>query len=297
FQTNILALNAAVEAARAGEQGRGFAVVAAEVRQLAQRSAAAAREIRGLIQQSSEQVGSSVTRIQHVGQILDSLVTGVRTASDSLRSIASASAQQSSDLEQVTQSVVTIDEITHRNAEMVAESTTVSRDLVTRSQTLIATVASMRLRQGSADEASALVDRALGLVHRGGLQAASAELHSTAAGFVDRDLYIFVIDREGRYIVHGAKPAMEGKRVHEVPGIDGDRFLRDAWAAADAGSGWIDYDIVTPDTGAVTPKTSYIAALDSKMFLGCGVYRRTDAAAVAKPAAAAPRKVRQPAIA
>ena len=93
-------------------------------------------------------------------------------------------------------------------------------------------------------------------------------------GFVDRDLYVFVIDREGHYRVHGAKPAMQGKRVHEVPGIDGDRFVHDAWAAAAAGGGWVEYNIVNPETGAVQPKASYIQAIDARLALGCGVYRQ-----------------------
>jgi signal transduction histidine kinase len=88
-----------------------------------------------------------------------------------------------------------------------------------------------------------------------------------------------VIDRQGAYRLHGAKPAMEGKRVHDVPGIDGDRFVRDAWSAAEAGSGWIDYDIVNPESGAVQPKTSYIVGLDDQLFVGCGVYRRSDSVA------------------
>ena len=291
FQTNILALNAAVEAARAGEQGRGFAVVAAEVRQLAQRSSAAAGEIRGLIQQSGEQVEASVARITHVGQVLDSLVDGVRTASDSLRSIASASAQQSSELEQVAHSVGNLDGITRQNAEAVTQSAAAAQELVARASLLSRAVSSMRLRQGSADEAKALVDRALPLLKQRGLQGASTELHSKAAGFVDRDLYVFVIDRQGCYRLHGAKPAMEGKRVHDVPGIDGDKFVRDAWVAVAAGGGWIDYDIVTPDTGAVTPKTSFVAGVNDELFVGCGVYRRSDALAIAAPA---PTRAAQP---
>jgi signal transduction histidine kinase len=142
----------------------------------------------------------------------------------------------------------------------------------------------VRLRQGSADEAKALVDRALQLVKSRGLAAASGTLHDKASGFVDRDLYIFVVDRQGTYRLHGAKPAMEGKRVHEVPGINGDKFVRDAWAAAPGAGGWIDYDIVNPETGGVMPKASFVVQLDEQQLIGCGVYRQTGQAAFAKAA-------------
>ena len=272
FQTNILALNAAVEAARAGEAGRGFAVVAAEVRQLAQRSAAAAAEIRGLIAHSAQQVDSSVRQTRDVGLTLDEVVVGVRQVSGSLRGIAEASARQSVDLQQVSQSVDNLDEITRHNAVMVDESAQASQDLVDRAQALSSAVASIRLRQGGADEARVLVDRALKLIARHGLAGAMPELHSREAGFVDRDLYVFVIDKEGHYRLHGAKPAMEGRRVHEVPGIDGDRFVRNIWATPPEG-GWVEYDIVNPETGVVQPKASYVRAYDNRHVVGCGVYR------------------------
>jgi methyl-accepting chemotaxis protein len=281
FQTNILALNAAVEAARAGEAGRGFAVVAAEVRQLAQRSAASAGEIRSLIAQSSEQVDSSVQRTRHVGDALAELVDGVRRVSQSLQSIAQASVRQSNDLEEVTQSVGNLDEITRQNAQMVEQSTRAAGDLVSRAGALRESVATIRLRQGSADEARSLVARALDIVRTLGLPAALPTLRSRDEGFVDRDLYVFVVDRNGSYHLHGANPAMEGRRVHDVPGIDGDRFVREAWAAANANGGeggWVEYDIVNPGNGAVQPKASFVVALDERQFLGCGVYRVQDMA-------------------
>jgi signal transduction histidine kinase len=69
---------------------------------------------------------------------------------------------------------------------------------------------------------------------------------------------------------------MEGRPVHEVPGIDGDRFVREAWAAAenaDGSSGWVEYDIVNPETGLVQGKASYVVGLDSQLLIGCGTYR------------------------
>ncbi|MDT7835384.1 methyl-accepting chemotaxis protein [Aquabacterium sp. OR-4] len=272
FQTNILALNAAVEAARAGEAGRGFAVVASEVRSLAQRSAAAAGEVRTLIARSTEQVDASVVRTRQVGDALESLVSGVREVSNALRAIADASTRQSADLKEMSSSVNALDEITRQNAAMVEVSTVASHELVDRAQRLSGAVASIRLRQGSADEARTLVLRAMELLKGQGLAGASSALHSAEQGFVDRDLYVWVIDREGRYVLHGAKPENEGKRIHEIPGIDGDKFVADLWSVPEEG-GWIEYDIVNPQTGVVQPKASYVLRYDSRQVVGCGVYR------------------------
>ena len=276
FQTNILALNAAVEAARAGEAGRGFAVVAGEVRMLAKRAAAAAAEVRHLIAQAGEQVHASAGLTRQVSQALDGLVHGVCTVSGSLQSIAKASAQQSVGLVQLSRAVGDLDELTRRNRSMVDESSVAACDLVQRADALSHAVASIRLRQGSADEACVLVRRAMAQIKRDGMAAASVAFEAPESGFVDRDLYIFVIDRQGSYRVHGAKPDMVGKRVHEVPGIDGDRFVRDAWAAAESAEGsggWVEYDIINPDTGVVQPKASFVVPLNKQQFIGCGVYR------------------------
>lgn len=289
FQTNILALNAAVEAARAGEAGRGFAVVAAEVRSLAKRSSEAAGEIRKLIGESTEQVSASVARIENVSATLDAVVSGVQDVSARLRGIATASAEQSQGLREMSQNVGNLDEITRQNAAMVEESTAASHELVERAQMLSSAVGSIRLRQGSADEARSMVERAVALIGREGWEAACRRMRDREEGFIDRDLYVFAVDRSGTYRLHSAKPASEGKRVHDIPGIDGDRFVADAWSRTERGPGWIEYEILNLETGAVAPKASYMHRIDDRLVVGCGVYRTVSPAAP-QPAAGRARE-------
>ena len=291
FQTNILALNAAVEAARAGEQGRGFAVVATEVRRLAQRSGEAAGEIRGLIKHSREQVESTVARVQSTAAALTAVVDGVRGVSQRLQGIARSSAEQSTGLEELASAVGNLDEITRQNTALVDESTQAAQALVKRAGALSAAVASIRLRQGSADEARALVQRAWALVQQQGRSASQQALHSAAEGFVDRDLYVFIVDSDGRYLLHGARPELEGRRVHDLPGIDGNRFVRDAFMAAGKGGDWIEYQIVHPTSGQVQAKSSWVQGLDSRSVIGCGFYRLAEPGPSATQSLAAPRPV------
>jgi hypothetical protein len=67
---------------------------------------------------------------------------------------------------------------------------------------------------------------------------------------------------------------MEGHLVHEVPGIDGDRFARESWEATE-GNHWVEYTIINQVTGKVQPKASYVVAIDDKLLVGCGIYTST----------------------
>ncbi|MDK9725957.1 MAG: methyl-accepting chemotaxis protein [Sterolibacteriaceae bacterium MAG5] len=150
FQTNILALNAAVEAARAGEQGRGFAVVATEVRNLAQRSATAAKEIKALIAESVDKVEGGARLVQQAGSTMDDVVTSFQRVAALVTDITNASREQSSGIEQVTQAVGQMDEVTQQNAALVEEAAAAAESLEEQARGLVQAVGSFKLAEGGA---------------------------------------------------------------------------------------------------------------------------------------------------
>ena len=119
----------------------------------------------------------------------------------------------------------------------------------------------------------AISDRDLALVQSIGYERASEVFHDRNSEFADRDLYIFVFDREGVYRVMGADKNRVGTSLADAPGVDAQQLLDDAWFRCDQGGGWVEYNIINLTTGVVRGKSSFVLPLDNNLLIGCGAYR------------------------
>jgi methyl-accepting chemotaxis protein len=129
FQTNILALNAAVEAARAGEAGLGFAVVADEVRNLAMRCAQAARDTTGLIEESIANTKEGKARVDQVAVAIRTITKESSTIKELIDEINVGSVEQSRGIDQISNSILQMEQVTQSSASSAEESSAAAEEL------------------------------------------------------------------------------------------------------------------------------------------------------------------------
>lgn len=147
-KTNLLALNAAIEAARAGDHGRGFAVVADEVRELASRTQNSVQETQSMVlnMQSSirrvvdvmndsyEQAKQCVDHANTSQAALEALNSAMHHIRELNTQIAEAARQQTFAVEEVSQTLTSINSAAAETAQGADQAANSSTELLTFAQ-------------------------------------------------------------------------------------------------------------------------------------------------------------------
>ncbi|MEH6825622.1 MAG: cache domain-containing protein [Motiliproteus sp.] len=123
-------------------------------------------------------------------------------------------------------------------------------------------------------EAQTLAEKATSYVEAHGLEQSRQTMHDKAGGFIDGELYVFVLDFEGETLIHGGNPKLVGRNLSAMKDPSGNYFVKNmAKTAITAGTGWVKYMWKHPQTNKLTPKSSYVSRIPSMdAYVGVGVY-------------------------
>jgi len=126
--------------------------------------------------------------------------------------------------------------------------------------------------RGTADEAKAMVARAIALYREKGAAEAFAIMNRPDGGFRDHDLYIFAYGPDRKVVVQANDATRIGLDADSVKDVDGKAYGTESLAAATPDGAWVDYRRLNPATGKVEQKSSWLVRVDGYVF-GCGIYK------------------------
>ena len=122
------------------------------------------------------------------------------------------------------------------------------------------------------EEAIAMVKKAVVFIGAQGPDKAYAEFTNKSGRFHDRDLYITVLDLDGKVLAHGQREDLIGKVLIELKDPDGKLFVKERMELArQQPSFWQNYKFMNPATKKVEPKEMYCERLNETAVCG-GVY-------------------------
>lgn len=128
--------------------------------------------------------------------------------------------------------------------------------------------------QGSADEASAMVRKAIVYLKANGKEKTLAEASNPKGQFIDRDLYLSIYDLNGKVVAHGTNSKLIGKDVSDLRDADSKYFIKEILdKAKSGGKGWVDYKWVNPISKEIQAKSVYLEKADD-VIIASGFYKK-----------------------
>jgi len=121
------------------------------------------------------------------------------------------------------------------------------------------------------DEAKAMVKKARQYIQKNGREKAFAEIDKRDGMFVDRDLYVYVYDKNLKNLAHGGNPRLIGKDLADMRDPDGKYVNKGLLKAAMNGGGTFTFKFLNPATNKIETKTGY-AEMEGDIMVGSGVY-------------------------
>lgn len=127
--------------------------------------------------------------------------------------------------------------------------------------------------KGTKEEAVALTKKAIELYKSAGKDKAYVAINDKNGPFIDRDLYVYVVDATGHVRAHGTNPKLIDKDLSQLKDADGKNFISELTAKVKAKqSGWVDYKWTNPVSKQIEAKTTYIEPVGDLGF-AVGVYK------------------------
>lgn len=126
--------------------------------------------------------------------------------------------------------------------------------------------------RGSADEATAMLDKAVAHYTAVGSDQALQDFTSQGKGWQDRDLYVFCFDDTGSTVAHGANEKLIGRDLSGLKDADGKEFVMELISTGKAGGGWVDYRWPNPVSKKIEQKSSVVKSAGDHIC-GVGIYK------------------------
>jgi len=129
--------------------------------------------------------------------------------------------------------------------------------------------------RGTPFEAKLLSIKAFNYVNEVGKEKAFKDFLDDKSEFIQKDLYIFVIDMNGNVLVHAEDNELMNKNLIELKDSKGEYFIKNfITIMGDFDSGWSEYYWRNYTTQEIETKLTYLMKIDENTFLGCGAYQK-----------------------